>query len=81
MVFQTSATIADHEGEDAEVPPGATAGVAEAAASAGSVGGNGAAALPPGWQAVATPEGETYYWQPETGEVSWELPGLTTARL
>ena len=30
--------------------------------------------LPPGWIAVATDEGETYYWNQETQETSWEVP-------
>ena len=30
--------------------------------------------LPPGWMAVGTAEGETYFWNEHTGETSWEPP-------
>mmetsp|Transcript_24087 Transcript_24087/g.61384 ORF Transcript_24087/g.61384 Transcript_24087/m.61384 type:complete len:203 (+) Transcript_24087:1-609(+) len=30
--------------------------------------------LPPGWQAVATPDGRVYYWKQSTGETTWEKP-------
>jgi len=33
-----------------------------------------AAALPSAWQAVKTDAGETYYYNPTTGETSWTLP-------
>jgi len=30
--------------------------------------------LPPGWQAVATPDGRVYYWNQATGDTTWEKP-------
>ena len=32
-------------------------------------------ALPAGWEAVTTPEGETYYFHAGSGETSWDVPG------
>ena len=30
--------------------------------------------LPPGWEAVSTPEGEVYFWNSVTGATSWQRP-------
>ena len=36
-------------------------------------------ALPPGWSAVATDDGATYYWHSGTNEVTWDMPGEEAA--
>jgi len=38
-----------------------------------------AIALPPGWSAVATDDGATYYWNSTTNEVTWDMPGEEAA--